>query len=89
MSPNSNARADWIHARLAVIADCRKDLARRAAYYHQSLGASPQTVHDALQLFKAEELALSVELSVFYERVGAELQARLATEGVSLPPVQA
>lgn len=66
MSPNSNARADWINARLAVIADCRKDLARRAAYYHQSLGADQQTVHAAMQLLRAEELALSVELSVFY-----------------------
>lgn len=89
MSPNSNARADWIHARLAVIAECRKDLARRAAYYHQSLGADPQTVHAAMQLFRAEELALSVELSVFYARTAANLEAELAAQGVSLPPVQA
>jgi hypothetical protein len=88
MSPNSNERANWIQERLDVLGACRKDLSRRAAYYHQSLGATPQTVHDAVQLMRAEELALTVELSVHNTRIAANLEAALAAQGVSLPPVQ-
>lgn len=75
MSPSSNERADWIQSRLQVLDACRKDLSRRAAYYHQSLGATQQTVYDALQLFRAEELALSVELSVHQHRNAASREA--------------
>jgi hypothetical protein len=88
MSPNSNERADWIHQRLEVLDACRKDLTRRAAYYRQSLGATPQAVHDAVQLMRAEELALTVELSVHNTRIAKMLEEELAAVGVKLPPVQ-
>jgi hypothetical protein len=88
MSLNSNERVNWIQERLEILDASRKDLSRRAAYYHQSLGADAQTVHAALQLMRAEELALTVELSVHNTRTAKKLEEELAAVGVKLPPVQ-